>query len=252
MPRSPLLAAVAPVTALVTALVMALVTLSHPALAGEEEPGFVPLFPKDGAPEGWVVRAWNDLGQGAAEGAKWTVKDGVLHGSTPRGTWLVWKRQLSDFELKYEFKLGPRGNSGCALRTPMKGDPAFDGLELQMADLRYNPSAKPSELTGGLYRAVAPSKQVYRPETWNRYHIVLRGSKVKVRLNDVLILDIDLDDHTATVPRHDGTLAPPLRDRPRTGHIGFQELSRGGDHVQIRRARIKVLDRPEAPPGAKT
>jgi hypothetical protein len=212
-----------------------------------EESGFAPLFPKDGAPEGWVVREWNDLSKPAATEAKWAVKDGVLHGSTPRGTWLVWEREVADLELKYEFKLGPHGNSGCALRAPMKGDPAFDGLELQMADFRYNTSAKPSELTGGLYRAAAPSKQVYKPEEWNSYHIVLRGSKVKVTLNDTVILDIDLDDFKDTVPRHDGSPAPPLKDRPRKGHVGFQELSRDGDHVQIRNARIKVLDAPKEP-----
>ena len=33
----------------------------------------------------------------------------------------------------------------------------------------------------------------------------------------------------------------PMKERPLKGHIGFQELSRGGDHVQIRNARIKEL-----------
>ena len=42
--------------------------------------------------------------------------------------------------------------------------------------------------------------------------------------------------------RHDGTDAPPIKDRPRRGHIGFQNLSRGSEPVQIRDARIKALD----------
>ena len=116
-----------------------------------DEEGFRLLFPEDGEPKGWVVTTWDDLAKPAEEGVEWVVKDGVLRGSKDRGTWLVWERELADFELKYDFKLGPRGNSGCALRAPMKGDPAFDGLELQMADFRYNEAAKPSELTGGLY-----------------------------------------------------------------------------------------------------
>ena len=45
-----------------------------------------------------------------------------------------------------------------ALRAPLKGDPAFDGMELQVADFRYNTRAKDSELTGGIYRAIAPIK----------------------------------------------------------------------------------------------
>ena len=33
---------------------------------------------------------------------------------------------------------------------------------------------------------------------------------------------------------------PALREHPRKGHIGFQNLSRGGSPVLIRNARIKV------------
>lgn len=205
------------------------------------EDGFVPLFPKDGTPKGWVVGQWNDVSKPATN-VVWKIENGVLIGGLPRGSWLMSEKEYSDFILEYEFKLGERGNSGCALRAPMKGDPAFDGLELQMADFRYNTSAKPSELTGGLYRAVAPKKQVYKPTEWNKYRIMLKGAKVDVELNGEKILNIDLNDYTETVKRHDGTAAPPLKDRPRKGHIGFQELSRDDSHVQIRNARIKVLN----------
>jgi hypothetical protein len=61
-------------------------------------------------------------------------------------------------------------------------------------------------------------------------------------LNGETIQDINLEEQNQEVRRHDGTLAPPVRARPQKGHIGFQELSRGGDHVQIRGARIKVFD----------
>ena len=104
--------------------------------------GFEKLFREEGVPKGWVVRRWNDLKLPADPGVEWKVIDGVLHGSEPRGTWLISEQEYADFVLKFEFKLGPRGNSGCALRAPMFGDPAFDGLELQMADYRYNTEAK--------------------------------------------------------------------------------------------------------------
>lgn len=210
------------------------------ATAAENGKGFVPLFAEEGPPAGWVVRQWDDLRKPAAEGVVWRVVDGVLHGSEPRGTWLVSEKEYGDFELQFEFKLGERGNSGCALRAPMFGDPAFDGMELQMADLRYNPEAKDSELTGGIYRAIAPLKQVYKPTEWNRYEITLQGAQLKVVLNGELIQDVNLDQQRQEVRRHDGRLASPVKERPRRGHIGFQELSRGGDHVQIRAARIRV------------
>ena len=204
--------------------------------------GFIPLFPEDGVPKGWVVRAWNQVKDPPSEPAVWKVEKGVLQGGEPRGTWLMSEKEYGDFILEFEFKLGERGNSGCALRAPMFGDPAFDGMELQMADVRYNPEAKDSELTGGLYRAVAPTKQVYRPTEWNRYQVTLKGSRIKVALNGETIQDLDLGQQNQAVRRHDGSAAPPIKDRPRRGHLGFQELSRDGDHVQIRHAQIKVLD----------
>lgn len=204
--------------------------------------GFLPLFTQDGFPKGWLVRAWNDVKNPPDKPTEWKVEKGVLHGGEPRGSWLMSEKEYGDFVLEFEFKLGELGNSGCALHAPLRGDPAFDGVELQMADLRYNPQAKDSELTGGLYRAVAPKKQVYRPTQWNKYQVTLKGPRLKVVLNGELIQDLDLTEQNQEVKRHDGTLAPPIKDRPRKGHIGFQELSRGEEHAQIRNARLKVLD----------
>lgn len=242
-------------THLVTGL--ALIALGTGCITGTEtsEAKFAPVFEKDGIPEGWRVGEWNDVSKAPANGARWYLTNGVLYGSDPRGTWLMSEKQYENFILEYEFKLGPRGNSGLALRAPMAGDPAFDGMELQMADYRYNTSAKDSELTGGLYRALAPTKQVYKPEEWNRYRVELRGSHIKVTLNDQVIQNVDLDTQTEGVLRHDGKPASALKDRPRRGHIGFQELSRSpiaadgkaapivdnNDRVKIRKFRILEL-----------
>lgn len=224
-------------------LLLLLLAASTPAPAASAAE-FVPLFPRDGVPEGWTVRTWNDVKDAAPEGVSWRVVDGVLYGSDPRGTWLVSEQEYGDFVLEFEWKLGERGNGGCGLRFPMQGDPAFDGLELQMVDPRYygDASAEPFELTGSLYRAAAPREQRFRPTEWNRYQITCQGALIRVVLNDEVILDLDLSRETVRPRRHDGSEAPSLRDRPRRGHIGFQELSRGGGRVEIRGARIKVLD----------
>ena len=209
--------------------------------AESNDEGFVALFPNDGVPKGWLVREWNDVSKEAPKGVKWTVKDGVLHSGKERGTWLMSEKEYTDFILEFEVKLTERGNSGVALRAPLKGDPAFDGMELQLADKRYNPEAKDSELTGGIYRAIAPSKQVYKPTEWNKGRIELKGVHLKVDLNGETIQDVDLDKYDQPVKRHDGTNAPPVKDRPRKGHIGFQHLSRENEPVLIREARIKEL-----------
>ena len=211
---------------------------------GTSEEGFVPLFPKEGIVKDWLVRSWSDVNKPADPRTVWVVKDGILQGGEPRGSWLLSPREYGDFVLKFDFKLGPTGNSGCALRAPLFGDPAFDGMELQMADYRYNPQAKDSELTGGIYRAIAPRQQVYQPTEWNTYEITLQGAHLTVVLNGTVIQDLNLDEQNQKVLRHNGQPCPPVKDRPRKGHIGFQELSRGAEHAQIRNARIKVLDEP--------
>jgi len=53
---------------------------------------------------------------------------------------------------------------------------------------------------------------------------------------------MNLDEETKTVKRHDNTDAPPLKDRPRKGHSGFQNLNRGDAPVESRNARIAVLE----------
>jgi hypothetical protein len=231
-------AAFAPIL-FISALALALSV--YPIVAAEpDKDGFTPLFPENGEPKGFSVREWNDLAK-PKPGVQWTVKDGVLNSGKQRGNWLISDKEYDDFILEFEFKLTEVGNSGVALRAPMNGDPAFDGMELQLADLRYNTEAKDSELTGGIYRAIAPTKQVYKPTEWNSCRIELKGTHLKVTMNGELIQDVDLSKFDQPVKRHDGTNAPPIKDRPLKGHIGFQHLSKNNEPVMIRGARIKEL-----------
>lgn len=207
-----------------------------------DEQGFQPLFPKDGAPAGWSVRAWNDLAKDPGGDTAWTVQEGVLQPGKTRGTWLVSEKEYSDFILDFEIKLTEVGNSGVALRTPLKDDPAFVAMEMQVADLRYNPRAKDDELTGALYRALTPRQQLYKPTEWNHVRIELRGSQLKATINDELIHDVDLATLDKPTRRHDGSKAIPVKDRPAKGHLGFQHLSRNNEPIFIRNATIKVLD----------
>jgi hypothetical protein len=165
----------------------------------------------------------------------------VLRSGRERGTWLVSEREYGDFVLEFEIQLTEVGNSGVALRAPMRGDPAFEALEFQIADFRYNTEAKPDELTGAIYRAAAPSEQVYRPTEWNRVRIELKGSRLRATLNGELIQDLDLDTLDKPTKRHDGSDAIPVKDRPRRGHVGFQHLSRENEPVWIRGVTIREL-----------
>src|SRR5262245_38691147 len=223
-------------------LALVSLVLCPAALLAADDEGFVDLFPKDGAPKGWKVTAWNDLSKDGPKDANWTVKDGTLRTGKQRGSWLVSEKTYGDFILTFEIKLDKLGNSGVALRAPLKGDPAFEGMELQVADLRYNKSAKADELTGAIYRSIAPKKQVYKPEEWNSVRIELKGDTLKVTINGEQVIDTDLSKNDKKAKTHDKNKdAPALKDRPKKGHIGFQHLSRDDSAVLIRKAKIKEL-----------
>jgi hypothetical protein len=201
-------------------------------------------FTEKGAPAGWVVRTWNDVSKPAAAEAKWDVnQDGVLSGSGTQGTWLMSEQEFGDFELELEFKIPAHGNSGVALRAPMRGDPAYDGMELQIVDPRYyNGKGEAEQLCGAIYRGIAPRKDAFKPEEWNKYQITCKGALVKVVLNGEVIQDFNLDEQTAKLHRDQPDKpAGPLKDRPRRGHLGFQDLGKDG-RAQIRNVTIRVLD----------
>ena len=169
------------VTSLVLITLLVRPLASHAADGGDDDgKDWIRLFPDKGAPKGWSVRAWDDVSKPGPEGAKWVVDEqGLLNGSEPRGTWLVSEKEYADFVIEFDWKLGERGNSGCGIRFPASGDPAFDGLEVQMADERYNNGQDaPNQLTGSFYKAIAPKKQVFKPTDWNHYVITCKGPNV--------------------------------------------------------------------------
>jgi hypothetical protein len=248
---------------LVGALAM---TFSHDSeAAGSQEPQFQKLFTRPGVvSDGWVVRDWMEVSEPPKWPVVWEVDaDGVLYGTGRYntgttgdswiGTWLLSERQYGDFILELEFKFrngGQSGNGGVALRAPLMGDPAYDGLELQITDPRYEhsyfPNATDAQLSGALYLVVAAKEQAYVAGEWNRYRIEMQGSKVKVWLNRKLVQDVDLDTLTEPAKRHgEGQElldAPPGAERPRRGHIGLQDLSESGETLMFRNVQIAELN----------
>src|SRR5687768_7598294 len=96
-------------TGYVCALAVTLVVATAAIAEETTTEDFKPLFDAKPLSEEWVVRAWDDVGN--PSDAVWKLKDGVLHGGEPRGSWLLSKREYGDFELEFEFKLGEQGNS---------------------------------------------------------------------------------------------------------------------------------------------
>lgn len=242
-------------------LCMAAVTWSATALADSAPQ---PLFPQDGpVKQGWVTRNWADISEAPKnKDAYWEVRDGVLYGTGRYddgkddswvGSWLLSEREYENFILEVDFKFkngGARGNGGIALRTPLKGDPAYEGIEVQITDERYErsffPDAGKDQLTGALYY-VSPAKELkYRQGEWNHYRIEVRGPRIKVWLNDFQVQDADLSKFTQPAKMHGkGTEVLPAKpgaQRPLRGRIGFQDLSDSGEVLMFRNVTIQTLD----------
>jgi hypothetical protein len=194
-----------------------------PAIAQDVPAGFQPLF------NGHDLSGWKVLDGKQSE---WGAEDGLLFVRGGGGGWLMTEKEYGDFEIRLEFKLPRHGNSGVALRAPMRGNPAYDGMEIQILDDRNYDNLRPAQHAGSIYDVVPPSRDVTRPYgSWNTMHITARGRKITVELNGTVIVDADLDQHKDRIDKHPGL----VRTR---GHLGLQ--SEDG-RVEFRNLYVKEL-----------
>src|SRR5438552_1178043 len=137
-------------------LVVALCCLGVAKSADQESiQGFEPLF------NGKDLTGWK-----VSKGGKmsvWGAENGILFVNGSGGGWLMTEKEYADFELRLEFKLPPKGNSGVALRSKMDGNPSFEsGMEIQLLDDEWHKKnykgLKDTQLTGSIYGIVPPSK----------------------------------------------------------------------------------------------
>jgi hypothetical protein len=162
----------------------------------------------------------------------------TIHPEKGSGGNLYTKKEYSDFDFRFEFKLTPAANNGVGIRAPLQGDAAYTGMEIQILD-NDAPEYKdlhPYQYHGSIY-GVVPAKRGYLKPVgqWNSEEIIAKGPKIKVILNGTVITDADI-----TNARENGTMDgkqhPGLkRDK---GHIGFLGH---GSVVQFRNIRIKDL-----------
>lgn len=209
------------------ALSAALALGSEDARAPSPPEGFKALF------DGKSLDGWKFHG---GKKDTWAVdsKAGTFYTAKGGGGWLMTEKEYGNFELRAEFKVPKGGNSGVALRAPMKGDPAYQGMEIQILDDPSYKGLQKWQATGSIYGVVAASSVPTKPVgEWNQYRIVCKGRRVTVELNGTKVVDADLDDHKE---KHAKAHPGILRDK---GHVGFQEH---GGKVEFRNVFIKELD----------
>ena len=192
-----------------------------------DEPGFLPLF------NGTDLDGWTGSRRGFG------VEDGAIRTYPEReGGNLFTVDEFEDFVLRFEFRLEPGANNGIAIRSPLNGDPAYDGLEIQVLETghpRYD-SILPWQTHGSIY-GIAPALRGYLlpAGAWNQEEIRVEGRRVVVVLNGKMVLDVDLDDAIS-----DGTESgrPHPGTSRRKGHIGF---CGHGDVVWFRDLRVRPI-----------
>lgn len=205
---------------------VAFVSLTGVTVAEEKEEGFVPLF------DGQTLAGW----QGAKDG--YAVADGAIVCKVKGGGNLYTEKEYADFHLKFEFKLTAGANNGIGIRTPLEGDSAFVGMEIQVLDDTSDQykGIKDWQRHGSVYGVVAAKGGHQKPVgEWNSEEIIVKGSHVKVILNGETIVDADVAK--ASTPKTlDGREHPGLaRDK---GHIAF---CGHGAHVEYRKLSLKEL-----------
>ncbi|MEO5648671.1 MAG: DUF1080 domain-containing protein [Ginsengibacter sp.] len=196
----------------------------------EKKEGFKVLF------DGTNMYHWTGNTQ------SYVVEDGdiVIRPEKGSGGNLYTKEEYSDFNFRFEFQLTPGANNGLGIRTPLEGDAAYEGMELQILDNEADvyKDLQPYQYHGSVY-GVIPAKRGYLKPMgeWNFEEVIVKGPKIKVILNGTVILDGDI-----TEAREKGTM--DHREHPGlkrdSGHIGFLGH---GSVVRFRNIRVKDLSK---------
>jgi type 1 glutamine amidotransferase len=175
-------------------------------------PGFVSLF------NGRDLAGWE------GDPRVWSVRDGAISGQTTaqlrltENSFLVWKDEVEDFELRLKFKLAG-GNSGIyyhARKRPAgqtQGEPlvgtqadlSADGrwtgviMEYTLREVLAERGQKALIETNGTRRVVgslgdaAKLLQAVRTDDWNDYAVFAKGGQVRLAINGVPMCE--LEDH---------------------------------------------------------
>ena len=121
-------------------------------------------------------------------------------------------------------------------RAPLKGDPAYVGMEIQILDDDAPVYAKlqPYQYCGSVYGVFAAKRgALHKAGEWNSEEIVCDGRRIQVTLNGQVIVDANLDDvkDPKVLKVHPGL----ARTEGYVGFLGHTSL------VEFRNIRIKEL-----------
>ena len=172
---------------------------------GQSDGGWVTLF------DGQHLDHFDAIGD-----ANWMLIDGEVQAFRGNG-YLVSKESYGDFEIKAEFWVDTKANSGIFIRCTDPGKVTAENCyEVNIFDERPDPSFG----TGAIVNVAKVSPMPKAADKWNSYEIVAKGPKFTVTLNGQKTVDGVEDSKHAS------------------GRIGLQY---GAGFVKFRLVKIKPL-----------
>lgn len=218
---------------------------SAPVRAAIQEPHNV--LGSEAHAQGWTLlfdgkstTGWRGYKQDAAPDG-WQAVDGALTRVGGGGD-LVTVEQFDSFDLRFDWKVEPGGNSGVMFRVGESAGATYHtGPEFQILDNAAHADGKDSLTSAGsCYGLYAPTKDVTRPAgSWNEARIVVNGNRVEHWMNGERIVEYEIGS-----PDWEKRIAAskfkqwPDFGRLSRGHIALQDH---GDRVAYRNIRIRPL-----------
>jgi len=228
------------IAALPALLLMAALPFSRARHDKNADAGWKTIF------DGKTTKGWHTYGKSKTD-PQWEVKDGALHldkSKKGRGD-LVTNGVYGNFDLKLEWKISSKGNSGILFYvqedTARYKESYYTGPEMQVLDNDGHPDGKiHKHRAGDLYDLIPCSKESVRPVgEWNEVEIYSKDGTLKLFLNGVNVVSTTLwNEEWKTMVAGSKFKQWPAFGTFRTGRICLQDH---GNEVWYRNIKIKQL-----------
>lgn len=173
----------------------------------------------------------------------WVIEDGALKTVPGKSVDLISVDQFEDFELEFEWKVAPGGNSGVMYRVAETGSAPYQtGPEYQVLDDSKHPDGQnPKTSAGSLYALIAPpaDKKLKPVGEFNQSRIVFKKGKVEHWLNGAKTVEYEWgsEELKGLVAKSKFASMKEFMTR-KEGHVDFQHH---GQEAWFRNMRIRRL-----------
>lgn len=201
----------------------------------EAREGFTLLF------DGKTMDHWRGY-QAKTVPSGWKVIDGCIVRVGGGGD-IISKKEYGNFELRLDWKVAPKGNSGIMYHVLEKDGLTsyMTGPEYQVLDNKGHADGR-NKLTsaGSCYGLYAPMKEVCNPAgEWNHARIVIKDGHVEHWLNGTKVVEyVKGGDEWNKKLANSKFKQWPEFGKPTHGHLCLQDH---GDKVEYRNIRIREL-----------